>query len=276
MQLGAHELPPEGLQHNEVFCHPPLQSTQPRSPIVQGTRERYHEWKDNHHSGIPGSSGVTQVATKKPQAQHWATKQASTNRATSLAATAHRADGGPAALSEAVQQKDWPRSWALLRDGADPLEPGVGGNTALHWAAAHGTWEILEAMLGSSKHASPRNRHGLTPLHNAAQCASTGGPDVYGNEETAHMRCTSSLQARASRSYRDLGHGGEAAAMDHLRCLNSLLRHRASPYHEASDGMSALQMAQNSTSRRSEQAAALLLKWESRRAIQSRPRSAAK
>lgn len=73
-------------------------------------------------------------------------------------------------------QCDWPEALhVLLASGLDPNATTRNGDTALHWAAFNGDYDLAEALLGAGANVNAVGDVGNTPLHVAA---AAGHPKV--------------------------------------------------------------------------------------------------
>ena len=77
-------------------------------------------------------------------------------------------------LVEAVKVSDISSIRAQLEGGADVNAPEPDGTTALHWAAHHGTVEVVDLLLAAGADVTVATRYGVTPLILACENGDAG------------------------------------------------------------------------------------------------------
>jgi len=67
-------------------------------------------------------------------------------------------------LMAAAKSGEFTNANRLIAEGADVNEKGVGGATALHWAASYGSKEIAELLISKGANVNGQADGGITPL----------------------------------------------------------------------------------------------------------------
>ncbi|XP_062516103.1 ankyrin repeat, PH and SEC7 domain containing protein secG-like [Corticium candelabrum] len=135
-----------------------------------------------------------------------------------------RDENGDTLLIQACREKNKEMVELLLTKSADVNVTGLCGDTALITAASHGLYGIIDILLKTKDiNVMKRDFHGRTAIHYAA---------VFNHVTIVErlVSCSVPVDINDNYGYTPLW---LAACNGHVRCVDVLLKHGASPQHES-------------------------------------------